>query len=146
MEERISIYVDGACSGNPGRGGWGAYLIYPNTTKKLKGYYKYTTNNRMELTAAIEALKSLNKKYIIDIYTDSAYLKNGITKWIKIWKKNDWKNSKREPVKNHDLWLKLLEYTEKHNIFWNWIKGHSGNRGNDIADALAVSAKNQDDK
>lgn len=144
MEEKISIYIDGACSGNPGKGGWGAYLIYQNTTKKLKGYYEHTTNNRMEITAAIEALKSLNKEYIIDIYTDSTYLKKGITEWINVWKKNGWKNSKKEPVKNYDLWLNLLEHTGQHNISWHWVKGHSGNKGNDIADALAVNAKNQD--
>jgi len=133
----IEIYTDGACSGNPGPGGWGAVLLYKEHKKEIFGGQKDTTNNRMELQAVIESLKALKKSSKVKIYTDSKYAMEGITKWIENWKKNNWRNSNRKPVKNADLWQKLDDEVVKHQINWVWVKGHSGNHYNEIADELA---------
>jgi len=137
MSEKIQIYTDGACLGNPGKGGWGAILIYKEHQKKIFGGEKETTNNRMEIQAVIEALKALKKPSKIDLYTDSTYGKDGITKWISGWKKNGWRTANRTPVKNSDLWQILESETIKHQIEWIWVKGHSGNHFNEIVDKLA---------
>ena len=136
----VEIYTDGACKGNPGPGGWGAVLLYKNHQKEISGFQKETTNNQMELLAVIEALKILKKESQIIIYTDSVYVKDGITKWILNWKKNGWKNSQKKPVKNMELWQELDELNSKHQIEWKWVKGHSDNKYNEIADQLAVNA------
>ena len=142
MNEKIiiNIWTDGACSGNPGPGGWGALIKYDNSTKEISGSEKNTTNNRMEMMAVIEALKYIDTDSKINIYTDSKYVKEGITNWITGWKKNNWKISKKNDVKNKDLWVELDILSQKHNISWNWVKGHSGNIENDIADKLATEA------
>ena len=137
MKSSISIYTDGACKGNPGEGGWGAYIEYNNEKVKLYGYEKDTTNNRMEITAAIEALRSIKIKSNIIIYTDSKYLMNGINTWINGWKKNNWRTSSNKGVKNVDLWKIIDELNSNHSIKWCWVKGHSGNPGNEMADELA---------
>ena len=136
----INIWTDGACSGNPGPGGWGALIKYPDLTQKLSGYEPNTTNNRMEMLAVINALKSINLKIKIIIYTDSKYVKDGITSWIHNWKINNWKNSQKKDVKNKDLWQELDVLTKNLDVDWKWVKGHSGNIENDIADELATSA------
>ena len=134
----INIYTDGACSGNPGIGGWGAVIIIDeNKPIYLNGGSSNTTNNRMELTAAIKALKYFNDSKEINIITDSKYVKDGILSWIKNWKKNDWKTSSKKNVKNKDLWLELDNEISKHSINWNWVKGHAGNANNEKADFLA---------
>ena len=133
----ITIYTDGACSGNPGRGGWGAVIIENNDIKVLNGGENNTTNNRMELTAAINALKYFKTFKNIKLITDSKYVKDGIQSWIQNWKKNGWKTSSKKPVKNKDLWIELDEMIEKHNITWEWVKGHTGNKYNEKADYLA---------
>lgn len=138
--KKITIYTDGACSGNPGPGGWGALLIYGDHEKELSGGEKDTTNNRMELTATIEALNALKEKSDVDLYTDSTYVKDGITKWIFNWKKNGWKTAAKKPVKNVQLWQELDKAIISHEINWKWVKGHSGNEGNERADSLAVNA------
>ena len=135
--KKIEIYTDGACSGNPGVGGWGAVLIYNGNKKEIFGGEKYTTNNKMELTAVIKSLESLKEPCEIDLYTDSTYVKNGITEWIYSWKKNGWKNSKKEEVKNKDLWQTLDLLTRQHKINWFWVKGHANNEMNNRADELA---------
>lgn len=135
--KRISVWTDGACSGNPGPGGWGALLTWNSHTKELKGGASETTNNRMELTAAIEALESLKRSSEIDIYTDSQYVRGGITAWIEGWKKNGWKTSNRKPVKNIDLWQRLDDLKAQHDINWHWVRGHAGTDGNERADELA---------
>lgn len=140
--KKVTIYTDGACSGNPGPGGWGAILIYNDKEKRISGAEKDTTNNRMELTATIESLNSLKETCEIELYTDSKYVLEGITKWINGWIANGWKNSQKKPVKNDDLWKNLLLATEPHKINWHWVKGHSGDKYNDIADELAVEAIN----
>ena len=142
MKNKITIYTDGACSGNPGKGGWGAVLIYRDKQKHLSGSAILTTNNKMELTAAIEALKAVKKSNDIELYTDSQYVKNGISLWIINWKKNGWKNANKKEVANKDLWIELDKYVTHHNITWFWVKGHSGNHYNEIADNLAVKAMN----
>ena len=136
----IHIWTDGACSGNPGPGGWGALIKYPELTQKLSGFEADTTNNRMEMLAVINALKSIDLKLKIVIYTDSKYVKDGITSWIHNWKVNNWKNSQKKDVKNKDLWQELDGLAQKLDIDWKWVKGHSGNIENDIADELATSA------
>lgn len=136
----VKIYTDGACRGNPGPGGWGALLRYNENDKELKGAEANTTNNRMELTAAIKALEVLKRPCDVDLYTDSQYLRQGMTDWLKQWKAKGWKNSKREPVKNVDLWQMLDELAARHQIKWHWVKGHSGHPENDLADALANEA------
>ena len=138
--ELIYIYTDGACRGNPGPGGWGAVLICGEYRKEIKGGSLLSTNNIMELTAVIKSLELLKNKSIIEIITDSTYVKNGITEWIKKWKKNGWKNANKKPVKNKDLWLKLNDLCQKNTIIWKWVKGHSNNRYNNLADELATKA------
>ena len=134
----IVIYTDGACSGNPGLGGWGAILTYGDKRKEIFGGDKNTTNNKMELTAVIEALSTIKtSSYIIEIYTDSQYVKNGITSWIDNWKKNGWKNSKKQSVLNRDLWERLDELVSKYDIKWFWVKGHANVELNERADELA---------
>ncbi len=134
----VTIYTDGACSGNPGPGGWGVYMIFRHHEKKFFGSHADTTNNRMELTAAIEALRALKEPCDVDLYTDSQYVKNGITDWITSWRKNNWIKSDKALVKNSDLWQTLDQVLEQHNVTWHWVKGHSSNVGNQIADRLAV--------
>ena len=135
------IYTDGACSGNPGPGGWGA-VIFDERKKQLNisGKVKDTTNNRMELIAPIMALKKIKSESDVVIFTDSTYVKNGITEWIKKWETNGWKNSKRKPVKNKDLWVRLNDLCQKNKIVWKWVKGHSNNKYNNLADELATLA------
>lgn len=134
---KVEIYTDGACKGNPGPGGWGVLLRYKDKEKTLHGGEAHTTNNRMELMAAIKALESLKLPCEIDLYTDSEYLRQGMLSWMAGWKKKGWKNSKKEPVKNVDLWVKLDELASLHQISWHWVKGHSGHIENDRVDALA---------
>ena len=137
----LTIYTDGACSGNPGPGGWGAVLIWNGHVKEISGGEKHTTNNRMELIATIEALRVLKRKSEISLYTDSTYVKNGITQWIFRWKRSDWKLSNRKGnVKNVDLWKELDRLNSLHQVHWKWVKGHSGNEWNERADELARNA------
>ena len=133
----IEIYTDGACSGNPGPGGWGVVIFDANETRELNGGEAETTNNRMELRAAIEALNATDPATPVRLYTDSQYVKNGLTQWIAGWKRNGWKTSARKPVKNQDLWRALDEAAEGREIDWRWVKGHAGDPGNERADALA---------
>ncbi|MFT6386787.1 MAG: ribonuclease HI [Cellvibrionaceae bacterium] len=135
--KKIEIFTDGACKGNPGPGGWGALLRYDANEKPLYGGENNTTNNRMELMAAIKSLESLKEPYEVILTTDSQYVRKGITEWIVNWKKNGWKNAAKKPVKNSDLWQQLDEQSQKHQIDWRWVKGHSGHRENEIADQLA---------
>ena len=137
MTKKAIVYTDGACSGNPGPGGWGATIKIDRETFEIYGGEDNTTNNRMELIAAIKALEYLNESYEITLYTDSIYVKDGITKWIFNWKKNNWKTSSKKTVKNCDLWIQLDTIQEKRKVTWNWVKGHSGNIGNERADELA---------
>lgn len=135
--QKVEIYTDGACRGNPGLGGWGALLMYGETQKEMFGGEQETTNNRMELMAAIEALSALKRGCELTLYTDSQYVRKGITEWIDNWKKRGWKTAAKKPVKNADLWQKLDVEVARHTIDWVWVKGHSGNQGNEIADQLA---------
>ncbi len=136
---KLKIYTDGACSGNPGKGGWAAIILDSNLNKSsISGSESITTNNRMELMAPIMALKKIKKKSEITIFTDSKYVKNGITDWIKKWKINNWKGSNKKPVKNKDLWIKLDKSCSKHKVTWKWVKAHAGNKYNNLADELAV--------
>ena len=137
MKTKIEIYTDGACKGNPGPGGWGALLRYGEVERELFGGEPDTTNNRMELQAAIEALKALSESCEVRLTTDSVYVKNGITQWLEGWKKKGWKTAARKPVKNVDLWQALDEQNQRHQVQWFWVKGHSGHRENEIADQLA---------
>ena len=139
----VTIYTDGACSGNPGKGGWGAILIYAKEKKYMSGSKQLTTNNQMELIATIEALKAILKPSNIALYTDSQYVKNGITSWIFNWKKNGWKTANKKPVANKDLWIELEKYVDFHSVNWFWVRGHSGDHYNEIADQLAVKAMNE---
>ena len=134
---RVRIWTDGACSGNPGPGGWGALLRWNGVEKELSGGVAETTNNRMELTAAIEALTALKRPSEIDLHTDSHYLRGGITEWIANWKQNGWRTASRKPVKNSDLWHELDRIQAGHRITWHWVKGHAGTKGNERADELA---------
>ncbi len=136
-KNKVAIFTDGACKGNPGKGGWGVLLRYNGTEKELFGGEKETTNNRMELTAAIEALRVLKRHCEVDLTTDSQYVRKGITEWIENWKQKGWKNSQRKAVKNADLWKQLDELSDKHTIHWHWVKGHSGHAENERADELA---------
>ena len=138
----ITIYTDGACMGNPGPGGWGAVLIWKGQEKNIFGSNPNTTNNQMELQAVISALNILKKPCDITLYTDSIYVKSGITEWIDTWQKNNWRTKSKKAVKNIELWKMLLDASKRHNIDWRWVKGHSNNKYNDIADKLAVKAKN----
>ena len=133
----VNIYTDGACRGNPGDGGWGVLIEYENFSKEYFGGEKNTTNNKMELKAAIEGLKVLKETCEVHITTDSKYVMDGITSWIQNWKKNNWMNSSKKEVKNKDLWIELDELTSRHKVEWNWVKGHSGHEKNEIADSLA---------
>ena len=135
------IYTDGACSGNPGPGGWGAVILnQDNNQKNISGKENDTTNNRMELMAPIMSLKKIEPNSEITIYTDSTYVKNGITEWIKRWKKNEWKSANKKPIKNKDLWVKLDNLCKNKKIIWKWVKGHSNNKYNNLADELATQA------
>jgi ribonuclease HI len=133
----VEIYTDGACSGNPGPGGWGALLLYGEHEKELTGGEMNTTNNRMELTAAIEALGALTRPCTVKLHTDSTYVRDGIMKWVHGWKKNGWRTANKKPVKNSDLWQALEAAVRKHDVEWIWVKGHAGDPGNERADALA---------
>lgn len=137
MQEQIEIFTDGACRGNPGPGGWGVLLRYQGKERTLHGGEVETTNNRMELMAAIIGLESLHGSYRVTLTTDSKYVMNGITDWIENWKKNAWKTAAKKPVKNEDLWRRLDEVSQQHEINWQWVKGHSGHHENELVDALA---------
>jgi ribonuclease HI len=134
---RVSIWTDGACSGNPGPGGWGAVLRYGAHEKELKGGEALTTNNRMELTAAIEGLESLKRHCAVSLHTDSQYLRAGVTRWLHGWKRNGWRTADRKPVKNEDLWRRLDEAARRHDVEWLWVRGHAGDEHNERADQLA---------
>ena len=140
MMSQVEIFTDGACSGNPGPGGWGAILRYGDTEKELSGGETETTNNRMEMMAAISALEALKRPVTIDIHTDSTYVRDGITKWIHGWKKRDWRTTDKKPVKNVDLWQRLEAAAAKHEVAWHWVKGHAGHPENERADELAREA------
>jgi ribonuclease HI len=136
-ETRVTIHTDGACSGNPGPGGWGAILSFGDLEKELKGGEPVTTNNRMELMAAIAALEALKRPCAVDLYTDSEYLRKGITAWIHSWKRNGWRTADKSPVKNVDLWKRLDAALAQHHVHWRWVKGHAGHDLNERADELA---------
>ena len=138
MNESVIIHTDGACSGNPGPGGWGAILQFGQHIKELKGGEALTTNNRMEMTAAIEALNALSRPCAVELHTDSTYLRDGLTKWIFGWKKNGWKTADKKPVKNVELWQALDAAASRHKIDWHWVKGHAGDEMNERADRLAA--------
>jgi ribonuclease HI len=140
MKEIIEIFTDGACRGNPGPGGWGAILRYKAHEKELSGGEANTTNNRMELMAAIKGIEAVQKTLPIHLYTDSEYLRKGITEWIHAWKKNGWKSAQKKPIKNQDLWEHLDKVVSSHKISWHWVKGHSGHPENERADELARRA------
>ncbi|WP_295880740.1 ribonuclease HI [uncultured Bartonella sp.] len=135
--KQVEIFTDGACSGNPGPGGWGALLRWNGVTKELYGGEADTTNNRMELTAAIKALNALKESCEVDLYTDSVYVRNGISSWIDSWKANNWKTSAKKPVKNAELWQQLDEARSRHKVSWHWVKGHAGHPENERCDELA---------
>jgi ribonuclease HI len=139
-KKNVEIFSDGACSGNPGPGGWGTILRFKTVEKELSGYEPETTNNRMELTAVVEGLRALKQSCRVTIYTDSRYLKDGITSWIKKWKRNGWMTSQKEPVKNKDLWVAMDEAAQRHEIDWQWVKGHAGHPENERCDQLARDA------
>lgn len=142
--KNIEIYTDGACSGNPGKGGWGAVLVYKDVEKELSGGEKKTTNNRMELTAVIMALKALKEPCNVKLTTDSKYVCDSINKgWVYSWKKNDWKKADKKPALNVDLWQELLELLAVHNVEFNWVKGHNGHKYNERCDQLAVGEYNK---
>jgi ribonuclease HI len=137
MNQAVTIHTDGACRGNPGPGGWGALLQYNGKRRELCGGEANTTNNRMELTAAIQALNALKRGCRVELHTDSNYVRQGIMQWLANWKRNGWKTAAKKPVKNADLWRALDAACQRHEINWHWVKGHSGNAGNEAADALA---------
>ena len=137
---RVEIFTDGACSGNPGPGGWGVILRFGDVEKELSGGELETTNNQMELMAAISALEALKRPCPVDLYTDSSYVKDGITSWIKNWKRNGWRTSARKPVKNVELWQRLDDALQTHDVTWHWVKGHAGHPENERADELARMA------
>jgi ribonuclease HI len=140
-QQHVVIHTDGACSGNPGPGGWGAILHWGDHERELKGGEAHTTNNRMELMAAIAALESLKRPCAVDVHTDSQYLRNGIMQWINNWKRNGWRTASKEPVKNVDLWKRLDAALHTHTVRWHWVKGHSGDQFNDRADELVREAR-----
>lgn len=143
MGDKVEIFTDGACKGNPGPGGWGAVLRWNGEERELSGGDVDTTNNRMEMMAAIEALNALKRPCTVELTTDSVYVRDGITKWIHGWKKNGWKNAAKKPVKNADLWMALEEAAARHQVTWHWVKGHAGHPENERADELAsAQAKN----
>jgi len=135
--KRVTLFTDGACSGNPGPGGWGVLMIYGETRKTLNGGEAKTTNNRMELTAAIQALESLTRPCSVDLYTDSQYVRQGITQWMHGWKRNGWKTVDKKPVKNADLWQRLDDVVKRHTVEFYWVKGHAGHPENEEVDQLA---------
>ncbi|QET01163.1 MULTISPECIES: ribonuclease HI [Cupriavidus] len=135
--QEVTIYSDGACKGNPGPGGWGAVLVAGGNEKELFGGENPTTNNRMELTAVIEALRALKRPCVVKVYTDSQYVQKGISEWIRGWKARGWLTAEKKPVKNADLWQQLDELVQPHEISWHWVRGHNGHPGNERADALA---------
>jgi ribonuclease HI len=136
----VIVHTDGACSGNPGPGGWGAILTYGEHEKQLSGGESHTTNNRMELMAAIAALEALKRPSTVELHTDSKYVHDGISKWIHGWKRNGWRNAEKKPVKNQDLWQRLDLAMQRHEVHWRWVKGHAGHDMNERADALARQA------
>ena len=136
-KKEVTIYTDGACSGNPGPGGWGAIMRFGEHEKELNGGEFETTNNKMELTAAIEALNALKEPCLVNLHTDSQYVKGGITGWIEGWKRNGWKTSAKKPVKNEELWRALEQACDRHDVTWHWVKGHAGHPDNERADELA---------
>jgi ribonuclease HI len=136
-DKTITIYTDGACKGNPGPGGWGAWMAWGSHEKELWGGEKLTTNNRMELTAVIQALSALKRRCTVVLYTDSEYVRNGITSWIHGWKQRGWKTADKKPVKNVELWQELDALAQQHQVTWRWVKGHAGDPGNERADMLA---------
>ena len=138
--KEVAIYTDGACSGNPGPGGWGALLVYGSKRRELSGAEPHTTNNRMELTAAIKALDALTEPCHVNLATDSQYLRQGITTWLPNWRRRGWKTSSKTPVKNQDLWQALDGLAQRHQVSWNWVKGHANHPENELCDRLAVSA------
>jgi len=140
MQKHVEIFTDGSCLGNPGPGGYGAVLKYKGNTKELSQGYKLTTNNRMEMLATIVALQSLKEPCIVTLTTDSQYVRQGITQWITKWQKNNWKTASRQDVKNVDLWKQLYQENQRHNVQWNWVKGHSGHIENERCDILARQA------
>jgi ribonuclease HI len=144
MTTPVTIYTDGGCIGNPGPGGWAAILLYGEHRKELSGRYRETTNNRMELLAAIEGLEALTRPCRVELYTDSSYLRDGITRWVHGWQRNGWRTAAKKPVKNQDLWQRLLGAVERHapagGVDWRWTKGHAGNEFNELADDLANAA------
>ncbi len=142
-QQKVSIYTDGGCRGNPGPGGWGASLSFGDHQKDIYGYEEETTNNRMELMAAIRALEILTRSCDIDLTTDSQYVRQGITEWMENWKKRGWKTAAKKPVKNKDLWQRLDEAVVRHDVKWHWVKGHSGHEGNERADDLANRAMDE---
>ena len=135
--DKVVVFTDGACSGNPGPGGWGAILTFKGVEKELRGGEAHTTNNRMELMAAISALEAMKRPCLVELHTDSQYVKNGITSWIHNWKRNGWRTADKKPVKNEDLWRRLDEALAIHHVDWRWVKGHAGHDMNERADALA---------
>ena len=140
MKKRIDIYTDGACSGNPGPGGWGAVLRYADSEKEISGGEAQTTNNRMEMMAVIEGLRAIKTHCLVHVHTDSKYVMQGATEWIKGWKMRGWKTADKKPVKNVDLWQALEDQLARHDVHWHWVKGHSGHPENERADQLAVGA------
>ena len=138
--DAVDIYTDGACSGNPGPGGWGAVLRWRGRTRELSGFEPATTNNRMELFAAISALEALKRPMAVRLFTDSDYLRQGITTWLPAWKKRGWRTADRKPVKNQDLWQRLEQALARHRVEWRWVRGHSGDPDNERADQLARTA------
>lgn len=140
MSDRITIYTDGACSGNPGPGGWGAVLLFKGSEKEISGGEPATTNNRMELKAAIEGLNALKRSCAVDLYTDSQYVMKGITSWMHSWKRRGWKTADNKPVKNDDLWRALDEAVSRHEVQWHWVRGHADDPLNHRVDELAVAA------
>jgi len=139
-KKKVEVFTDGACKGNPGPGGWGAILRYGEKEKELYGAKAHTTNNRMELLAAIEALSAIAESCQVSITTDSQYVRKGITEWMKVWKQRQWRTADKKPVKNQDLWLRLDEQVNRHQLEWHWVRGHSGHPENERADALANKA------
>jgi len=140
IKKTLTLFTDGACRGNPGPGGWGVLMVEGNDETELLGSESYTTNNRMELIAAIRGLEATDPDYAVSVYTDSQYVRNGVTQWIEKWKANGWKTAGRKPVKNQDLWQQLDLAASGRSVEWHWVRGHSGHRGNESADALANRA------